>query len=472
MTKEYDLVVLGGGTGGYVGAIRAAQLGMSVAIVEKEKLGGTCLHKGCIPSKALLKSAEMYRLVKEADQFGVITDNVEIDFSQMQTRKDHAVNQLHDGINMLMKKNHIDIYKGKGTILGASIFSPIPGTISVDHENGEENTMLIPKQVLIATGSTPKELKSVPFDGQTILNSDHILQLDTLPKSITIVGGGVIGIEWASLLTDLHVDVTVIEFASDILLTEDKEVAHTIKQALKKRGVTFHTNAAVERIEKNQSGLAVYYHENEQDHVVNTEKVLISVGREANIHTIGLTNTSIQVEDAVIVTNEFYQTEESHIYAIGDCIGGIQLAHVASKEAIIAVEHMNNKNPDVLMADEIPSCIYSYPEAAKIGLTEAAAKEKGYDITVGKFAYQGIGKTHVNGDSQGFCKIVVNKETDDIIGIHLVGEAATELIGEASLAKYVDASAWELSQVVHAHPSISEVFQEVALATRNEQIHG
>lgn len=472
MAKEYDLVVLGGGTGGYVGAIRAAQLGMTVAIVEMNKLGGTCLHKGCIPSKALLKSAEMYRLIQEADKYGIITEQPKINFSQMQLRKDDVVNQLHQGIQLLMKKNNIDVYEGKGTILGASIFSPIPGTISVDHQNGKENTMLIPKNVLIATGSTPRHLKDSPCDGQYILHSDHILQLEELPQSMTIIGGGVIGIEWASLLTDLGVEVTVIEFASDILMAEDKEVRQLLKKSLSKRHVTFYTDAAVEKIEKNDDDVTVIFTHKEKECSVTSTKALVSVGRLPNINSLGLTNTSIEVENETIKTNEFYQTEESHIYAIGDCIGGLQLAHVASQEAIIAVEHMNQQNPEPLNNESIPSCIYAYPEASKIGLTEEQAIEQGYAISVGKFPYQGIGKSHVNGDVQGFCKIIVDEKTDDIIGIHIAGESATELINEASLAKYVDASGWELSQTIHAHPSLSEVFAEAALAAKNIQIHG
>ncbi|HLR64984.1 MAG TPA: dihydrolipoyl dehydrogenase [Pseudogracilibacillus sp.] len=472
MVKEYDLVVLGGGTGGYVGAIRAAQLGMTVAIVEKEKLGGTCLHKGCIPSKALLKSAEMYRQVKHVDQFGVQVSDLSFDFTQMQERKEENVNTLHQGIQALMKKNKIDVYEGEGAVLAASIFSPIPGTVSVKLHDEADNLMLNPKQLLISTGSSPKALKGLPFDGEKIIHSDHILQLTELPESIIIVGGGVIGIEWASLLTDLDVKVTVVEGSQSILPTEDRDVQVYVKKQLEKRGVSFYTNVDLSEGDIDvDDEVTMTMVQNEETIDLSAEKMLVSIGRSPNIEQIGLSNTSIEYDQHGIKTNEYYQTEESHIYAIGDCIGGMQLAHVASKEAIIAVEHMNEENPNVLLEEHVPTCVYSYPEISKIGLTEAEVKKAGYQYVTSKFPYQAIGKSHVNGDTNGFCKVIIDKETDDLLGIHLVGENATDLIGEASLAKLLDASGWELTQTIHAHPSLSEVFSEAVLASKNKPIH-
>lgn len=474
MTKEYDLVVLGGGTGGYVAAIRASQLGMKVALVESNKLGGTCLHQGCIPTKALLRTAELYRHIRAAHEFGIGVSPVTINFEQVQTRKDNIVTTLHEGVKTLLKKNNVVVYHGYGRILGPSIFSPLPGTISIEYDTGEENTLLVPKYVLLATGSKPRSLSGLEVDGQYILSSDEALQLETLPKSMLIVGGGVIGIEWASLLHDLGVQVTIVENAEQILLTEDHEIRLEVERQLKKRGIQIITGATLLRdtLEKSAEHVKIDVQTASGRETIKVEKILVSVGREPNTAEIGLQNTSIQIENGFILTNDRYQTKESHIYAIGDCIGGMQLAHVASAEGIIAVEHMAGKTPEPMNPLHIPSAIYAHPEVAKIGLSEKAAKEKGYAIKIGKFPFQAIGKAHVEGDNNGFVKMIINEETDDILGVHLVGTKATELISEASLAVMLNATAWEIAKTIHPHPSLAEIFPETALATDNLQIHG
>src|SRR5690625_2780353 len=456
MTKEYDLVVLGGGTGGYVGAIRASQLGMKVAIVETEYLGGTCLHKGCIPSKTLLRSAELYRQMQESDEFGIEINDLSFNFSKLQNRKNKIINQLHHGVKSLVRKGNIDVYNGFGRILGSSIFSPIPGTISVEHHDGSENTMLIPKNVLIATGSTPMTLPNLPIDGINIITSDHALQWEQLPQSIIIIGGGVIGIEWASLLIDLGVQVTVVENSEDILMTEDKDIRKQVRNSLRHRGVKFITgaNVDIDSITSENSTMSMTYEKENKSDTISSEKILVSVGRKPNIDDIGLANTNIEINNQAIVTNDMYQTVESHIYAIGDCIGGMQLAHVASSEAIIAVEHMAHKQPLPLIKDNIPTCIYSYPEVAKVGLTEEEAINQGYSIKVGKFPFQAIGKAQVDGETEGFCKVIVDENTEDILGIHLVGPSATDMISEASLAKFLNATAWEMAKTIHPHPAL------------------
>ncbi|SHF59166.1 dihydrolipoyl dehydrogenase [Ornithinibacillus halophilus] len=473
MAKEYDLVVLGGGTGGYVAAIRASQLGMQVAVVEKGELGGTCLHRGCIPSKALLRSAEVYKQTKEAEDFGVDVSEINLNFAKVQERKNTIVNTLHQGVVGLMKKGKIDVFQGYGRILGPSIFSPMPGTISIEYENGDENTMIVPKNVLIATGSKPKSLPGLEFDGNIVMSSDDALQMEEIPKSIIVVGGGVIGIEWASMLADFGVEVTVVEYLNQILPTEDKAVAKEVERQLKKKGVTFVKGAKVlpDTLDKST---AVTISAEKKGEVVTfqADKMLVSVGREANTSNIGLENTDIVVEKGFIQTNEFFQTKETHIYAIGDVIGGMQLAHVASHEGIVAVEHMANQNPLPLIYDNIPSCIYSSPEVASVGLTEEQAKEKGYDIKVGKFSFKAIGKALVHGDSNGFVKIIADKNTDDLLGVHMVGPHVTDMISEAGLAKVLDATPWEIAQAVHPHPTLSEVMGEAALAVDGLQIHG
>ncbi|CAN2250465.1 dihydrolipoyl dehydrogenase [Bacillus vallismortis] len=473
MATEYDVVILGGGTGGYVAAIRAAQLGLKTAVVEKEKLGGTCLHKGCIPSKALLRSAEVYRTAREADQFGVETAGVSLNFEKVQQRKQAVVDKLAAGVNHLMKKGKIDVFNGYGRILGPSIFSPLPGTISVERGNGEENDMLIPKQVIIATGSRPRMLPGLEADGESVLTSDEALQMEKLPKSIIIVGGGVIGIEWASMLHDFGVKVTVIEYADRILPTEDQDISAEMESLLKKKGIQFVTGAKVlpETMTKTSDDISIQAEKDGETVTYSAEKMLVSIGRQANIEGIGIENTDIVTENGVISVNESCQTKESHIYAIGDVIGGLQLAHVASHEGIIAVEHFAGLNPHPLDPTLVPKCIYSSPEAASVGLTEDEAKANGHNVKIGKFPFMAIGKALVYGESDGFVKIVADRDTDDILGVHMIGPHVTDMISEAGLAKVLDATPWEVGQTIHPHPTLSEAIGEAALATDGKAIH-
>ncbi|AFQ58357.1 dihydrolipoyl dehydrogenase [Bacillus subtilis subsp. subtilis] len=473
MATEYDVVILGGGTGGYVAAIRAAQLGLKTAVVEKEKLGGTCLHKGCIPSKALLRSAEVYRTAREADQFGVETAGVSLNFEKVQQRKQAVVDKLAAGVNHLMKKGKIDVYTGYGRILGPSIFSPLPGTISVERGNGEENDMLIPKQVIIATGSRPRMLPGLEVDGKSVLTSDEALQMEELPQSIIIVGGGVIGIEWASMLHDFGVKVTVIEYADRILPTEDLEISKEMESLLKKKGIQFITGAKVlpDTMTKTSDDISIQAEKDGETVTYSAEKMLVSIGRQANIEGIGLENTDIVTENGMISVNESCQTKESHIYAIGDVIGGLQLAHVASHEGIIAVEHFAGLNPHPLDPTLVPKCIYSSPEAASVGLTEDEAKANGHNVKIGKFPFMAIGKALVYGESDGFVKIVADRDTDDILGVHMIGPHVTDMISEAGLAKVLDATPWEVGQTIHPHPTLSEAIGEAALAADGKAIH-
>ncbi|MBY6267399.1 dihydrolipoyl dehydrogenase [Parageobacillus thermoglucosidasius] len=472
MAKEYDLVILGGGTGGYVAAIRASQLGWKTAVVEKGKLGGTCLHAGCIPSKALLRSAEVYAQTKNSEAFGVIAGDVRLDFAKVQARKSAIVEQLHKGVQHLMKKGKIDVYAGFGRILGPSIFSPLPGTISVEMNDGTENEMLVPKNVIIATGSRPRTLPGLEIDGEFVITSDEALQMETLPSSIIIVGAGAIGIEWASMLNDFGVDVTVLEYADRILPTEDHDVSKEVENLLKRRGITIVTGAKVlpETLEKG-NGVTIKAEHNGEQKTFTAEKMLVSVGRQANIEGIGLENTDIVIENGVIQTNGFYQTNETHIYAIGDVIGGLQLAHVAAHEGIAAVEHIAGQNPPPIDYTMIPKCVYSRPEVASVGLTEEEAKAKGYDIKVGKFPFKAIGKALVFGETEGFVKIVADRKTNDLLGVHMVGPHVTDMISEAELARVLDATPWEVAHAIHPHPTLSEAMAEAALAVDGNAIH-
>jgi dihydrolipoamide dehydrogenase len=472
MAKDYDLVILGGGTGGYVAAIRASQLGLKTAIVEKGKLGGTCLHSGCIPSKALLRSAEVYATMKHSADYGILAHDISLDFTKVQERKDKIVAQLHKGVLHLMKQGKIDVYEGMGRILGPSIFSPIPGTISVEMNNGEENEMLIPKNVIVATGSRPRSLPGLDVDGEWVLSSDEALVMDSLPSSVIIIGGGVIGIEWASMLADFGVQVTVLEYMDLIIPTEDHEISKEMQRLMKKKGVKIVTKAKVlpETLVKD-NGVTISAEVKEEMKSFTAEKLLVSVGRIANTEGMGIENTEIQIEKGSIVTNEFFQTKESHIYAIGDVIGGLQLAHVASHEGITAVEHIVGLNPKPIDYQLVSKCIYSKPEAASVGLTEEEAKSNGHEIKCGKFSFKAIGKALVLGESDGFVKIVADKNTNDILGVHMIGPHVTDLISEAGLAKILDATPWEVGHTIHPHPTLSEAFAEAALAVEGKAIH-
>lgn len=474
MAQNYDVVIVGGGTGGYVAAIRAAQLGLKTAIVEREKLGGTCLHKGCIPSKALLRSAEVYRMANQtATMFGVEIEGVTLRFDKVQARKQAIVEQLSQGVNTLMKKGKIDVFEGIGRILGPSIFSPMAGTISVELHNGEENEMLLPTNVVIATGSKPREIEGLPVDGHYVMNSDHALEMTTLPKSLLIVGGGVIGVEWASMLCDFGVSVTVVEFGPTILPAEDADVVKELTKQLEKRGVRFVTNAklnvATFDIRNDSVSISAYVAGKEE--AFEADQLLLCVGREANTQGFGLENTDIELEKGFIKVQDTYQTKEAHIYAIGDVIGGLQLAHVASHEALSAIEHIVTGKTEAVNPLNVPKCVYSYPEVASIGLTEKDASKDGYTVKVGEFPFKAIGKALVNGETDGFVKIIADAQTNDILGIHMVGPHVTDLMGEASLAKLLDATPWEIAQAIHPHPSLNEVLVEAALTVDQRAIH-
>ena len=475
LAKDYDVVIIGGGTGGYVAAIRSAQLGLKTAIVEKGNLGGTCLHKGCIPSKALLRSAEVYATTKNhAADFCVNTGEVTLDFSRVQARKESIVNQLHQGVQGLMKKGKIDVYEGTGRMLGPSIFSPSPGgTISIEMNNGDENEMLIPKNVVIATGSRPRTLPGLTIDGEFVMSSDEALAMTELPKTMLIVGGGVIGIEWASMLNDFGVEVTVVEYADRIIPTEDKDISKEMQKLLAKKGITFVTSAKVlpETLETKEKEVQISAEINGEMKTFIAEKMLVSVGRQANVEGIGIENTDIVVEKGFIQVSETFQTKESHIYAIGDVIGGLQLAHVASHEGITAIEHIAGNDISPIDYTLVSRCIYSNPEASSVGITEQQAKEQGFDVKVGKFSFKAIGKALVYGESDGFVKIVADKKTNDILGVHMIGPHVTDMISEAGLAMVLDATPWEIAHTIHPHPTLSEVIGEAALAVDGKAIH-
>lgn len=472
MSQEFDVVILGGGTGGYVAAIRAAQLGLTVALVEKDKLGGTCLHRGCIPSKALLRSAEVLATVKEGDKYGILAENVGFDFTKVQARKQGIIDQLHKGIQYLMNKGKIKVYEGFGRVMGPSIFSPQAGAVRIETPDGEQE-IIVPRFLIIATGSRPRTLPGLEVDGQYVITSDEALEMKELPTSITIVGGGVIGIEWASMLNDFGVQVTVVEYANRILPLEDEEVSKEMTRLLKKRKIKIVTSAKVlpETVVKESGQVSVQAEVNGAVETFTAEKLLVSVGRQANVENLGLEATEIKVDRGVIVVNEYFQTAESHIYAIGDVIGGLQLAHVASHEGIVAVEHLARIETHPIDYTKVPKCTYSRPEVANVGLTEQEAKDQGYEVKVGKFSFKPLGKALVHGENDGFVKLVVDKKTNDLLGVHMIGPHVTDMISEAGLARVLDATPWEIGHTIHPHPTLSEAIQEAALAVDGLAIH-
>ncbi|UQF23362.1 dihydrolipoyl dehydrogenase [Vagococcus lutrae] len=469
MAEETDLLILGGGTGGYVAAIRAAQKGMSVTIVEKNKLGGTCLHKGCIPTKALLRSAEVYDTLKDAESFGLEgIGKPTVNFKRIQERKQNIINQLHMGVEGLCKKNKIRILEGEGAVLGPSIFSPVSGAVAVTFNDKEkEEEIIVPKKVLIATGSRPRTLPNLPLDEEMILSSDGMLELETLPKSMAIVGGGVIGVEWASLLNSLGVEVTLIEFMDRLLINESTTVSRELKKQFEQRGINVMLGTKVEEAKVNKKSVVLQLGEKEE---LKVEKVMVAIGRQPNVDGIGLQNTSVKYDEKGIHVNEYYQTTEGHIYAVGDCIDTLQLAHVAMKEGEIAVSHMLDEQVDTIHYHNVPRCVYTQPEIASVGYTKENVPE-GKNVKVGTFNFAGNGKALVYGEGSGFVEVIRDTDTDDLLGVTIIGPHATDLISEASTSIYMDASPIEIGEAIHPHPTMSEVIQEAALDTYGNAIH-
>lgn len=467
--SEYDLVVLGGGTGGYVAAIRAAQLGMKVAVVERDKLGGTCLHKGCIPSKAFLRTAEVYHTLVHAGEYGLTAERVGVDWPAAVRRKDKIVANLHKGVQSLLKKNGVTVIAGTGTLMPPSIFAP-NGWLSVQTADGMEK--LEATNLLVANGSRPKTL-GIPVDGRQIFTSDEALSHPQLPASVIILGGGAIGMEWASLYCDLGVQVTVLEALPRVLPLEEPEIGAELAKLLGRRKVKIVTGARVrpETVETGDAGVRLRYEVGGKEEVAEAEMLLISVGREPNSQGIGLENfEAIKTDRGFLVVDEYGRTGQPGIYAIGDVVGG-GLAHVAAHQGIVAVETMAGQAAHPVRMEDVPRCTYTRPEVASVGLSEEEARERGCEVKVGKFPFRGIGKALVYGEVDGFAKLVADARTGELLGAHLIGPKATDLISEAGLAKLLNATAWEVSVAVHPHPTLSEIFGEAALAVEGRAIH-
>ncbi|NFM45740.1 dihydrolipoyl dehydrogenase [Clostridium botulinum] len=457
------LVVIGGGPGGYVAAIHGAQLGAEVTLIEKEKLGGTCLNIGCIPTKVLLHSSELLNEIKEARTLGIEVNNeVKINWTQLQNRKNTVVNTLVSGVSSLLEHNKVKVINGTAAFEGKS-------SIKVTKDQGESENIQF-DNVIISSGSVPF---IPPIEGRElegVIDSTGALSLDSIPKSMVIIGGGVIGIEFANIFNSLGCKVTVIEMLPYILPPVDREISEILKEKLKKDGIDIYNNCKVTKIENNNENLNVSFEEDNDKLNIEAQKVLIAVGRRANISNLNLESTGVYIEKGCIWVNDNMETNIKGIYAIGDCTGKNMLAHVASDQGIIAVENIMGKNKK-MDYKTVPACVYTKPELASVGLTEEQAKQKGVDYKIGKFPLIYNGKSLIMNDTEGFIKIIADKKYEEILGVHILGPRATDLITEAALALRLEATLEEIITTVHAHPTIGEAMKEAALAVNKEAIH-
>lgn len=460
-TTKYDVVIIGSGPGGEVGAIRAAQLGLKTALVEKEvHLGGTCLNWGCIPTKALLESAKTYTKLQHATELGFNIGDVTFDWTRIMKRKESIVEAQRKGLRFLMKKNKIDTYEGFGR-LGPK------GKVTVTAKDGKVTT-LDTRFAVIATGSKIRELPTGKTNGKTIINSDDILYLTSIPKSLCVVGGGVVGTEFASLYGRFGSQVTILELGSQILPSEDEECAKEVTKYLRKQNVTVETGSKLLRVEDKGTHAVVHVEGKEPR---NFDQVLISVGRAPMTEDIGLDKSGIQTERGFIPVNEHYRTSADWVYAIGDVIPTPMLAHTASAEAIHAVEHIAGKNPHVIDYQTNPNAIYTYPEVASVGRTEKALKEAKIDYKAASFPFAPMARAKIDDTTEGFIKILFEPKYREILGVHIVGAKATELISEFVLGKVLETTVDEIAHAIHPHPTISETIMEAAHAALGGAIH-
>lgn len=474
-SNDFDLVVLGAGTGGYTAAFRAAQLGLKVALVDEDKIGGTCLHRGCIPTKALLESAAFADRVRHAKDFGLkLPGEPEVDYAAFAARRDAVVKRMWTGLKSLVTKNKVSWIDGRGRLDG-----PNKVRVSQPAEDGTPakggDRVLQATDIILATGSRVKSLPGLEPDGKRIVTSDDVLSMTTLPRDIVIVGAGAVGVEFASMFADVGVEVTLLEYAPQLVPLEDLEVSKVVQRSFEKRGMTVMTNARFDpkAVSVEQDVICVMVGpEGKDQQELRAEMMLVATGRAANIEDIGLDGTRVEVDRGVIRVDGRMRTKEPHVYAIGDIIGGLWLAHTAAHEGLIAA-HVIAGDAEVHEMDYAtqPRATYCRPEIASIGLTEEQVKAAGTPYKVGKVPFQAIAKAIIGGEYDGFAKVISNPETQDTLGIHIVGPHATDLIAEASLAFELDATAWEIGGATHAHPTLSEVIGEAALAVDGRSIN-
>jgi dihydrolipoamide dehydrogenase len=457
----YDVIVLGSGPGGYPAAIRASQLGKKVAIIEKESLGGVCLNWGCIPTKALLKSAQVYEYLKHAQAYGITATGTH-DFGAVVKRSRGVADKMSKGVNFLMKKNKIDVIMGFGKLVAAN-------KIEVTAADGSKQ-IVEAKNIVIATGGRARQLPSLPIDGQKIIGYREAMVLPTQPKSMIVVGSGAIGVEFAYFYNSMGTKVTIVEFLPRIVPVEDEDISKELEKQYKKSGIDIMTNAEVTKVDTTVNGVKATIKTASGEVSLEADLVLSAVGVVANIEGIGLESLGVKTEKGKIVVDGFQQTSVKGVYAIGDCTPGQALAHVAAKEGINAAEHIAGHHPEPLDYNNIPGCTYCSPEIASVGYTEAKAKEAGYEIKVGKFPFMASGKASAAGATEGFVKVIYDAKYGEFLGCHMIGANVTEMIAEAVVARKLETTAHEILNAVHPHPTMSEGLKEATAAAYGEAI--
>jgi dihydrolipoamide dehydrogenase len=458
--QQYDVVIIGSGPGGYVAGIRAGQLGLKVAVIEKDPfLGGTCLHRGCIPTKALLENADIWQKVQKAKDFGITVGDVTIDFSQVQKRKQGVVDNNAKGIEFLFKKNKVERISGFGKVVDRN-------TVDVDGKQ------IKTKNIILAMGSVPKDLPHIKADGKRIINSDHILNLESIPQSMLVIGAGAVGCEFASIFQRFGTKTTIVEVMPQLLPIEDEEIAKEFTRIFKKKGIEVLTGAKVLSCEVSESGVKSVVEVKGKEQTFETELVLSATGRGPVTANCGLENIKVEMDKrGYIQVDSLMRTGEPGVYAIGDIVPTPALAHCASAEGILAVEHIAGKEVRPINYDHVPNATYTDPEVASVGLTEKKAKERGYDVKIGKFPFTANSKAKIVGEANGLVKYVVDSKYDELLGVHIVGPKATELIVEACAALELEATSESIAKTIHAHPTLSEALMEAAEDVAGHAIH-
>jgi len=460
---NYDVIVLGSGPGGYVTAIRASQLGLKTAVIEKESLGGVCLNWGCIPTKALLKSANVYEYINNADDYGIKVSSHKADFNAVIKRSRDVAEKMSGGVQFLMKKNKIDVIMGTGKVH--------PGKqIEVTDQKGAKTTYNA-KNIVIATGARSRELPNLEQDKKQVLGYRDAMVLPKIPKKMVIVGSGAIGVEFAYFYNAMGVDVTIVEYLPNIVPVEDIDVSKQLEKTFKKKGIKIMTNSSVENVEKSSKGSKENVKTSKGEEYIDCDIVLSAVGIQPNIENIGLEETGIVVDGGKIIVDDFYETNIPGYYAIGDVVQGQSLAHVASAEGITCVEKIAGHSPEPIDYNNIPGCTYCSPEIASVGMTEKSAKEAGHELKIGKFPFSASGKASAAGHNDGFVKLIFDAKYGELLGAHMIGANVTEMIAEIVALRKLETTGHELIKTVHPHPTMSEAIMEAAAAAYGEVIH-
>ncbi|OKL38875.1 dihydrolipoyl dehydrogenase [Pontibacter flavimaris] len=463
MASKYDLVVLGSGPGGYVAAIRASQLGLKVGVVERESLGGICLNWGCIPTKALLKSANVFEYINHAADYGITIGEASVDFDKVIQRSRGVADGMSKGIQFLFRKNKIDAIMGNGKVVAK-------GKLEVTDAEGKKSTVEA-DNIIIATGARSRELPNLPIDGKKIIGYRQAMALDKKPESMVVVGSGAIGVEFAYFYNAMGTKVTIVEYMPNIVPVEDEEVSRQLSKSFRKSGINIMTDSSVEHVDTKGDLCKVTVKTAKGEEILEAEVVLSAVGIQTNLENIGLEELGIKVDRGRVVVDEFYKTNVDGIYAIGDIVPGPALAHVASAEGIICVEKIAGQNPEPLNYGNIPGCTYCSPEIASVGLTEKAAREQGLEVKIGKFPFSASGKASAAGAKDGFVKVIFDAKYGEFLGAHMIGANVTEMIAEVVVARKLETTGHEMIKAVHPHPTMSEAIMEAAAAAYDEVIH-